>query len=41
LQKEASMGFKAVESENKSLDTLHEENKEKVTNELKKHMRQS
>lgn len=39
LQKEANMGFKAIESENKSLDKLHEENKEKVTAELKKHMR--
>jgi len=38
LQKEATLGFKTNE-EDKDLETLHEENKEKVSGELKKHMR--
>jgi ATP-dependent Clp protease ATP-binding subunit ClpC len=39
LQKEAHMGFKSSSDDTKSLDILHEENKETVMSELKKHMR--
>ena len=39
LQKEASLGFRVGAKDAKDLDTLHEENKDKVNDELKKHMR--
>jgi ATP-dependent Clp protease ATP-binding subunit ClpC len=39
LQKEATLGFKADIDEEKDLETLHEENKDKISAELKKHMR--
>lgn len=39
LQKEVTLGFSASTNEDKNLDTLHEENKEKIISELKKHMR--
>lgn len=39
LQKEASLGFRVGPKDAKDLDTLHDENKEKVHDELKKHMR--
>lgn len=39
LQKEASLGFRVGAKDAKDLDALHEENKEKVHDELKKHMR--
>jgi ATP-dependent Clp protease ATP-binding subunit ClpC len=39
LQKEASFGFSAINSDTDDLDELHERNKAKVSEELKKHMR--
>jgi ATP-dependent Clp protease ATP-binding subunit ClpC len=39
LQKESTLGFGADLNSENNLDALHEENKEKVTSELKKHMR--
>lgn len=39
LQKEASLGFHAHSGDEKDLETLHEENKGKVLDELKKYMR--
>jgi ATP-dependent Clp protease ATP-binding subunit ClpC len=39
LQKEASFGFRVGAKEGKELDQLHEENKQKVMDELKKNMR--
>ena len=39
LQKEASLGFRVGSKDAKDLDTLHNENKDKVNDELKKHMR--
>lgn len=39
LQKEASLGFSMSSKDAKGLDELHEQNKEKVHDELKKHMR--
>lgn len=39
LQKEATLGFSTISSDNEDLDALHEQNKSKVNDELKKHMR--
>lgn len=39
LQKEASLGFSLSSKDTKGLDELHEQNKDKVNDELKKHMR--
>jgi ATP-dependent Clp protease ATP-binding subunit ClpC len=39
LQKEAGLGFSVSSGKDKNLDQLHEENKSKVNDELKKHMR--
>jgi ATP-dependent Clp protease ATP-binding subunit ClpC len=39
LQKEVNLGFSQKSNEIKDLDTLHEENKEKIGSELKKYMR--
>ncbi|HUD03475.1 MAG TPA: ATP-dependent Clp protease ATP-binding subunit [Patescibacteria group bacterium] len=39
LQKEAGLGFRVDVKDNKDLDSLHEENKEKISSELKKYMR--
>jgi ATP-dependent Clp protease ATP-binding subunit ClpC len=39
LQQEAAIGFKTTTDENSGLDALHEENKDKIMKELKKHMR--
>ncbi len=39
LQKEANLGFKVSTKDEKGLESMHEENKEKIISELKKHMR--
>lgn len=39
LQKEASLGFRADSADEKDLEALHQANKAKVMDELKKHMR--
>ncbi len=39
LQKEANLGFRVDKDEDKNLETLHQENKEKVLGQLKRYMR--